>query len=127
MEKCTGSYKKPGSSHRRPTGSKWSGCHTFLGYGIENSRNHFDKGDLTKVNGYTSGTNTKSVQGYSGPCPPVNADIHNYNFTLIATDIPPAMLEKGLTKDAVMLSLKGHVLGSAGLVGQYILPKAGNK
>ncbi|MDE1190265.1 MAG: YbhB/YbcL family Raf kinase inhibitor-like protein [Pantoea sp.] len=106
-----------------PQGMNGLGMTHFLGYGIDSSRHQFAKGDLTRITGYTPGSNGKNVQGYSGPCPPLNGDIHNYNFTLIATDFTPDALTKGLTRDAVMAQLKGHVLASAGLVGQFILPK----
>lgn len=106
-----------------PQGVNGLGMTHFLGYGIDVARHHFSKGDLTHVTGYIPGTNGKSVQGYSGPCPPVNGDVHNYNFTLIATDLSPDAWEKGLTKDVVMQKLKGHALGSAGLIGQFIMPK----
>lgn len=106
-----------------PQGANGLGMTHFLGYGIDRSRHQFAKGDLTQIAGYIPGTNGKNVQGYSGPCPPVNGDIHNYNFTLIATDYNPDVLARGLTKDAIMSQLKGHVLASAGLVGQFIMPK----
>ncbi|ERK16233.1 Phospholipid-binding protein [Pantoea sp. AS-PWVM4] len=106
-----------------PQGANGLGMTHFLGYGIDSSRHQFAKGDLTGVVGYTPGTNGKNVQGYSGPCPPVNGDIHNYNFTLIATDYAPDALQKGLAREAVMSQLKGHVLASAGLIGQFIMPK----
>lgn len=106
-----------------PQGANGLGVTHFIGYGIDAKRNHFAQRDLTQVTGYTPGTNSKNIQGYFGPCPPASADIHNYNFTLIATDISPDVLQKGLTKEAVMSQLKGHALASAGLVGQFILPK----
>ncbi|ORM71265.1 PEBP family protein [Pantoea rwandensis] len=106
-----------------PQGANGLGVTHFIGYGIDGKRNHFAQRDLTHVTGYTAGTNSKNIQGYFGPCPPVNADVHNYNFTLIATDIAPDALQKGLTKEAVMAQLKGHALASAGLVGQFVFPK----
>lgn len=106
-----------------PQGANGLGVTHFIGYGIDSTTHQFAKNALTQGSGYIPGTNTKNVQGYSGPCPPVTGDIHNYNFTLIATDLAPAALEKGLTKDALMKALAGHTLNSAGLVGQYIFPK----
>lgn len=106
-----------------PQGANGLGVTHFIGYGIDAKRDGFAQSDLTRVKGYIPGTNSKNIQGYFGPCPPESADIHNYNFTLIATDIAPDAMAKGLTKDAVMANLKGHALGSAGLVGQFIFPK----
>ena len=105
-----------------PQGANGLGVTHFIGYGIAADHQHFAAGDLTAINGYTPGTNSKNVQGYSGPCPPTTVDIHNYNFTLIATDIAANDLKKGLKKDEVMAKLAGHALGAAGLVGQFIVP-----
>lgn len=106
-----------------PQGANGLGVTHFIGYGIDAKRTAFAQSDLTHVAGYTPGTNSKNIQGYFGPCPPITADIHNYNFTLIATDLAPDTLSKGLTKDALIAQLKGHALASAGLVGQFIFPK----
>lgn len=105
-----------------PQGVKGLGMTHFIGYGIDAQRHAFNREDLSQNRGYIAGTNGKQIQGYFGPCPPAESDIHNYNFTLIATDLAPDALARGETREAVMAALKGHNLGSAGLVGQFILP-----
>ena len=66
--------------------------------------------------GSLSGRNSWGRLGYGGPCPPRGA--HRYYFTLYALD---AMLElaSGATKAELLRAAKGHILGSATLMGRY--------
>ncbi|WP_232461608.1 YbhB/YbcL family Raf kinase inhibitor-like protein [Tatumella citrea] len=104
-----------------PQGANGLGVMHFIGYGIEASRHQFASGELADSALYTAGINLKGVLGYSGPCPPKNADIHNYNFTVVATNLDVHALPKGLDKNSLVAKLKGHALGSAGIVAQYNL------
>ncbi len=104
-----------------PQGANGLGVMHFIGYGIDASRHQFATGELSDGSLYTSGINVRGGTGYAGPCPPKNGDIHNYNFTVIATNLNVNALPKGLNKISLNTRLKGHTLGAAGLVAQYNL------
>jgi len=60
--------------------------------------------------------------GYDGPCPPWNDEIiHHYHFTLYATDLAQCPVQGAVTGPGVLSAIKGHVLGSASLVGTYAI------
>lgn len=55
--------------------------------------------------------------GYGGPCPPPGA-AHRYFFRLYALD-SRLNLREGLTKDALLNAIEGHVIEKAELVGKF--------
>jgi hypothetical protein len=60
--------------------------------------------------------------GYDGPCPPWNDErLHHYHFTLYALDVERCPATGAFTRDDVLRSIDGHVLGSAVLTGTYSL------
>jgi Raf kinase inhibitor-like YbhB/YbcL family protein len=63
------------------------------------------------------GTNAGGDNGYTGPCPPPGK-LHHYHFRLYALD-QKLLLEPGATQAQVEAAMKGHVLGSAELVGVF--------
>ncbi|MDO5531874.1 YbhB/YbcL family Raf kinase inhibitor-like protein [Sutterella sp.] len=78
------------------------------------------------VNDYSRGEKVKPGEvgtGYDGPCPPFfDARRHYYRFQVIALDIPQIPdLPKAFTWNDVDQAMKGHVLGTAELVGRYTL------
>lgn len=63
------------------------------------------------------GINDFGKIGYGGPCPPPGKP-HRYFFKLYALDtILP--LKKGMTKDALLEAMEGHILAETELVGLY--------
>jgi Raf kinase inhibitor-like YbhB/YbcL family protein len=64
----------------------------------------------------TGGLNSWGRTGYGGPCPP--SGTHHYNFRLYALDSSLG-LPAGLTKDALLAAMEGHVLAVAHLTGLY--------
>jgi len=72
--------------------------------------------DPILLTGGVQGKNDFDRYGYSGPCPP--AGTHRYVFQLYALDTL-LDLAPGVSKAEVIESMKGHVLASAELVGQY--------
>ena len=63
--------------------------------------------------------------GYDGPCPPWNDSIiHHYHFTLYALDVDRCGVDGKFTREDVLSSIEGHVLGSASIVGTYSLNPA---
>lgn len=67
-----------------------------------------------------TGTSTRGVQEYGGPCPPDGE--HRYFFKLFALD---AMLDipATSTKEEVMNVMEGHVMEQAEMMGRYRRPK----
>jgi hypothetical protein len=91
-------------------------------YGIPAATTAFAEGELgapTKGNRFVAGKNTLGLQ-YLGPCPPRGNAPQHYVFTLIATDLDPAALKPGMTKDEVLKALQGgKALRAASLVFRY--------
>jgi len=67
-------------------------------------------------NGAIQGMNDFNKIGYGGPCPP--SGTHRYFFKIYALDTK-LDLPSGATKNHVMLSMEGHVLDEAHLMGTY--------
>ena len=67
-------------------------------------------------NGTIQGMNDFKKIGYGGPCPP--SGTHRYFFKIYALDTV-LDLPFGATKSHVMLSMEGHVLDEAHLLGTY--------
>jgi phosphatidylethanolamine-binding protein (PEBP) family uncharacterized protein len=40
-------------------------------------------------------------------------------LTVIATDLAPTALPPGLTREELMMALKGHALGGQSVIGRY--------
>ncbi|UCF07149.1 MAG: YbhB/YbcL family Raf kinase inhibitor-like protein [bacterium] len=80
-----------------------------LGEGVPN--------DEIIANGAKHGSTDFGSPGYGGPCPP-RGKPHRYFFKLYALDTMPD-LEPGLTKKALLKSMKGHILASGELIGTY--------
>jgi len=66
--------------------------------------------------GAVQGITDFRVPGYGGPCPPSGA--HRYFFKLYALDIT-LNLESSATVGNIEEAMKGHILGSAELIGLY--------
>lgn len=130
---CTGDGVSPALSWNNPpegtksfaltmvdlVGAKGLGVNHLVAYNIPFQRTSFAQGELTQGKGFTGGKNSPGTLRYYGPCPPAGSGLHHYNFTLIATDLPPNALERGLTREALLSRLKGHTLGAVGLIGRY--------
>lgn len=63
--------------------------------------------------------------GYDGPCPPpMDSIVHEYVFTLYATDLERCPVEGDFTARDVLQAIEGHVLAEASVVGTYSLNPA---
>lgn len=71
----------------------------------------------TLPSGARQGRNDFGKTGYGGPCPPPGP-AHRYYFRLYALDTE-LQLRAGATRAQVDRSVRGHVLASAELMGQY--------
>lgn len=69
-----------------------------------------------KSNPGISGRNSFGKTGYGGPCPP--SGVHRYFFRAYALDTQLELLG-GAGKQDLLDSIKGHVIGTAELMGQY--------
>lgn len=91
-------------------------------YGIPAAVTSFAEGELgapPKGNRFVAGRNTLGLQ-YLGPCPPRGNAPQHYVFTLIATDLDPAALQAGMTKDEILKALQGgKALRAASLAFRY--------
>ena len=106
-----------------PEGGQGLGSIHWVAYGIPASVTAFAEGEVSKVSDkYVGGKSGRSLPHYFGPCTPPKTGYHHYTFTLIATDLEPAALQPGLTRDELLAALKGHTKGAAGLVGRFGRP-----
>jgi len=73
---------------------------------------------LSMPPGALQGKNSWNRVGYGGPMPPPGHGVHHYHFKLYALDAE-LKVEPGLTKNALLATMKGHVLAEAELMGTY--------
>jgi Raf kinase inhibitor-like YbhB/YbcL family protein len=105
-----------------PEGRPPGGVSHFVAYGIPASVASFAQGELSKPSEkYVGGQSTMKLGNYFGPCTPPGAP-HHYTFTLIATDLEPAALKEGMTRDEVIKALDGHAKSATGLIGTFSHP-----
>jgi Raf kinase inhibitor-like YbhB/YbcL family protein len=69
------------------------------------------------LGGGRQGKNDFGKTGFNGSCPPPGGP-HHYHFTLYALDAPLG-LPAGRTRADVEAAMRGHILGTAELVGLY--------
>ncbi len=72
------------------------------------------------ANGTVHGTNDFGKRAYRGPCPPMGP--HRYIIKLYALDAE-LNLGPGATKEELLNTMKGHIIGKAQLTGIYKRPK----
>jgi Raf kinase inhibitor-like YbhB/YbcL family protein len=105
-----------------PEGRPPGGVSHWVAYGIPVSVTGFAEGEVSKPSDkYVGGQSLMKLPSYFGPCTPPGAP-HHYTFTLIATDLEPAALQPGLTRDEVIKALDGHAKAATGLIGTFSKP-----
>jgi len=105
-----------------PEGRPPGGVSHWVAYGIPVSVTGFAEGEVSKqTDKYVGGKSLMGLPHYFGPCTPPGSP-HHYTFTLIATDLEPAALQPGMTRDEVIKALDGHAKGAAGLIGTFSKP-----
>lgn len=94
-------------------------------YGIAGDRRELPEGIAREgapasPAGAAQGVNSFSDDrlGYRGPAPPKGHGPHHYHFTLHALDTALG-LAPGVTKEALLEAMDGHVLATAKLMGVY--------
>src|SRR5213079_3349522 len=88
-----------------PEGRGGTGVIHWVAYGIPASVTGFAEGETSKPSDkYVGGSSLMKLPNYFGPCTPPGP-LHHYTFTLMATDLEPAALAAGLTRDEVIKAL----------------------
>ena len=89
-------------------------------YNIPGTVTGFEEGmsafEILKT-GASQGKNDFGQAGYGGPCPPPGK-AHHYHFRLYAID-DILDIPSGLSRNAVLSAMKGHVLDETEIVGLY--------
>ncbi len=88
----------------------------WLLYNIPAETSELPEGVSSLPEGTLAGKNSWGRQIYGGPCPP--SGIHRYYFKTYALDCL-LDLPEGAGKQAVMQSMKGHILDQAELMGTF--------
>ncbi|MGV8921364.1 MAG: YbhB/YbcL family Raf kinase inhibitor-like protein [Pseudomonas sp.] len=103
-----------------PDGQKGLGVVHWVHYGLAVTVEEIATGvgAESKLSGM-GGKNSHDTTGYSGPCPPPGDSAHHYVIQLYALDLAPDALEPGLTREALLDKIKGHILGVSSVVRQY--------
>src|SRR3984893_14646938 len=94
----------------------------WVAYGIAASVTGSAEGEPSQeAQKYVGGKSTMNLPHYFGPCTPAGAP-HHYTFTLIATDLEPMTLQRGMDRDELMKALDGHAKGATGIIGTFSKP-----
>ena len=105
-----------------PEGRPPGGVAHLVAYGIPPSVTGFTEGELAKPSDkFVGGSSTMKLPTYLGPCTPPGAP-HHYVFMLIATDLEPAALKPGLTREELMKELDGHSKQATAIIGTFQHP-----
>ena len=102
-----------------PDGAGGMGVSHWVAYGIPAGKTSAARGEMSKAGQFVGGKNTRGMDVYMGPCPPVGDPWHHYIIQLFALDVAPNELPPGLTRDDFLAKVKGKVKGEASLVGRY--------
>ena len=99
----------------RPPG----GVSHWVAYGIPAAVSGFAEGEVSKTSDkYVGGQSLMKLPHYFGPCTPPGP-AHHYIITLMATDLEPAALKEGMTRDEAIKALDGHAKAATSLVGTF--------
>jgi len=99
----------------RPPG----GVSHWVAYGIPVAVTGFAEGEASKqTDKFVGGQSLMKLPHYFGPCTPPGPP-HHYILTLMATDLEPAALKEGMTRDELIKALDGHAKGATSLVGIF--------
>lgn len=90
----------------------------WIAYNIPSHAKGLDEGFARNAPPFKAlqGNNDFGRAGYNGPCPPKGKP-HRYYFTVYALDI--SVNETGLSYQALMARIKGHILAQGQLMGLY--------
>ena len=101
-------------------GANGLGVSHWVAYNIDARRGQLKQGEGKRSgDAATVGKNQAGDDMYLGMCPPVGDVAHHYILTVIATDIEPGLLPKGLGRINLWNALDGHALRAQSLVARY--------
>jgi Raf kinase inhibitor-like YbhB/YbcL family protein len=104
-------------------GGSGLGVSHWVAYGIPANVTSFAEGETTGPSPkYVGGSSSRKLSGYFGPCTPKGNAPQHYVFTMIATDLEPAALKPGLTRQELLAALKGRALRAASYVMRFVNP-----
>jgi len=103
-----------------PDGKTGLGVIHWIHYGLPADLTHLPEGagQSASIPG-VGGTNSPGNQQYHGPCPPAGEVAHHYVIEIYALDLPPDALKAGMTRDAFLSAVTGHVLANTSIVQRY--------
>jgi Raf kinase inhibitor-like YbhB/YbcL family protein len=102
-----------------PDGRLGLGVNHWVAYGIAPTVVGFAEGEAGQPTPkYVHGVGTRGLDTYTGPCPPPGTGSHHYVITVIATDLPPDALPRGLTREDLFARLEGHALAASSIVAR---------
>ena len=106
-----------------PDGGNGTGAVHWVAYGIPPTKTSLAEGEASvSPKDWLAGKNNVGTDHYFGPCGPAGHALHHYIITVMATDMEPAALKAGLTRDELLNALRGHSLAPASIVGRYTRP-----
>jgi len=106
-----------------PDGGNGTGSVHWVAYGIPTVKISLAEGEASvSPKDWLGGKNSVGSDHYFGPCGPAGHALHHYVITMIATDLEPGALKPGLTRDELLVQLRGHALAPASIVGRYTRP-----
>jgi Raf kinase inhibitor-like YbhB/YbcL family protein len=91
----------------------------WVAYGIPASTTSLPADYGASTAGHVAGANGRGAPVFAGYCPPPGSGAHHFMFTVYATDLAPDALATGLTRDALLTALHGHVKAAMSLVGRF--------
>jgi Raf kinase inhibitor-like YbhB/YbcL family protein len=100
-------------------GAGGTGFVHWVAYGIPATTTAIPAGFGSQASNYVAGSNSFGTGVFGGYCPPAGDTAHHYLFTVYATDLAPAALQPGLTRDALFAALRGHVKAAQSVFGRY--------
>ena len=95
-----------------------AGVSHWVAYNIAPAVHELAEGEGTAGKKFTGGSGTRGNPNYLGPCPPRGDGPHHYLITVIALDMEPN-LSPGLTRDAFLSAVKGHLLAASSIGGLF--------
>ena len=101
-------------------GRQGAGVVHWIVYGVAAGKTSLAEGEGNKASSqFVGGLNNHNETGYLGPCPGVGDAPHHYLISVFALDLAPDVLPAGLSRDALMEKMKGHVVGLTSMVARY--------
>jgi len=95
----------------------------LVAYGIPANMTSFAEGEFSHPSDkFVGGKGSRGTTTWRGMCPPPGTSPHHYAFTVKGTDFDPKELPPGLTAVELDARIKGHLKGTAVIVGTFARP-----